>query len=252
MFGGFGASGIYVRMNNATWVKLNDISPGAMITANMDGNSWFGKAVAAGDFNGDGFADLAVGAPGKAPGLDPKSGIVFIFSGSAEGITDGFFITQADTEGIYPGSVVAQTEVNEDGDRFGAALLAADFDGDGTYSLVVGAPGEAPGPWPKSGAMFFFRGIEEAGIRTREEMELAVDEFGDPLPIEDYNYFYTQTDYGGENEKGDKYGAALAAGDFDGDEDGLKDLAVGAPGEAPGLDPKSGGVNIIPFAELAL
>ena len=42
----------------------------------------------------------------------------------------------------------------------------------------------------------------------------------------------------------------VLTGDFNGD--GFQDLAVGASGEAPGLDPESGGVNIIPFVELEL
>lgn len=43
---------------------------------------------------------------------------------------------------------------------------------------------------------------------------------------------------GGENENDDQYGAALVLGDFDAD--GAADLVIGAPGESPGNDPKSG------------
>ncbi|MBI3950408.1 MAG: alkaline phosphatase D family protein [Acidobacteria bacterium] len=41
----------------------------------------FGAALAAGDFNGDGYMDLAIGAPGEAPVNDPKSGAVFVNAG---------------------------------------------------------------------------------------------------------------------------------------------------------------------------
>jgi hypothetical protein len=201
--------------------------------------------VAAGDFNGDGYDELTVGAPGK----DGERGAVFVYPGSAAGITTGSFITQADTEsqGIYPGSALDDvSEANEEGDRFGEVLLAADFDRDGVDSLVVGAPSEAPGPYPKSGLTLFFRGVEEDGIRTKDEL------IEEEETVSDFNFFYTQKSYGGENEKDDLYGSALAAGDFDGDKDGYRDLAVGAPGEAPGLDPRSGGINIIPFVEIEL
>ena len=113
-------------------------------------------------------------------------------------------------------------------------------------STAMASTHEAPGPYPKSGLVFFFRGVGEDGIRTRDQVEQAGE------AVDDWNFFYTQTNYGGANEKGDKYGSALAAGDFDGDEDGKKDMAVGAPGESPGLDPRSGAINIIPFEEIEL
>ncbi len=34
----FGVHGIWVRMNDATWIKLHDLPPEAMIAADMDGN----------------------------------------------------------------------------------------------------------------------------------------------------------------------------------------------------------------------
>src|SRR5438046_5573963 len=47
-------------------------------------------AVAKGDFNGDGFADLAVGAPGKdVPAPEPGSSAVFVIYGSSSGLLPG-------------------------------------------------------------------------------------------------------------------------------------------------------------------
>ncbi len=48
-----------------------------------------------------------------------------------------------------------------EGDRFGAAVLAADFDGDGVRDLAVGAPGKHDG----QGAIFLYRGDEISGFR---------------------------------------------------------------------------------------
>ena len=56
----------------------------AQSTSEHDGRS--GEAVAAGDFNGDGLLDLAIGAPGETPGSDPKSGLVSVFHGTTSGL----------------------------------------------------------------------------------------------------------------------------------------------------------------------
>ncbi len=168
----------------------------------------FGRAVASGDFNGDGLLDLAVGAPGEAPGSDPASGWVFVYLGSAQGLVPSLAFGQ---DGLG---------ANEAGDRFGHALAAGDFDGDGKDDLAVGAPGEAPGSKPKSGWVFTYRGT----LRGLEPWKA----FGQGGL--------------GSDELDDRFGWALAAGDLDGD--GKDDLAVGAPGEAPASKPKSGWVFV--------
>jgi hypothetical protein len=177
----------------------------AGLGANESGDR-FGEALSAGDFDGDGHSDLAVGAPGEAPGASPKSGVVFVFKGATTGLTPGRVIDQMGLGG------------NEEGDRFGAALSSADFDGDGFADLAVGAPGESPGKSPRSGAVFVFHGTIIGLLPDRVVTEAGL----------------------GANEAGDRFGAALASGDFDGD--GVSDLAIGAPGEAPGSGPRSGAV----------
>ena len=60
----------------------------------------FGAALIVGDFNGDRVKDLAVGAPGDGPAAagPAKVGSVFVFTGSAAGITEEpvVVITHAD------------------------------------------------------------------------------------------------------------------------------------------------------------
>jgi hypothetical protein len=164
----------------------------------------FGYALAAGDFDGDGLADLGVGAPGEAPGAEPRSGFLFSYRGTAAGLTPW--------RGLGQGGL----GTNENGDRFGDSLAAGDFDGDGRSDVVVGAPGEAPGADPRSGWAFAFRGGE-----------------GGLTPWAGFGQAGL-----GVHEAGDRFGAALASGDFNAD--GRADLAIGAPGEAPGSDPVSG------------
>jgi hypothetical protein len=84
---------------------------------------WFGYSVAtAGDVNGDGYADLVVGAPS----YDDYRGKAYVYHGSPAGL----------------GHTPAWTAVGENaGDHFGYAVATAgDVNGDGYADLVVGAP----------------------------------------------------------------------------------------------------------------
>jgi hypothetical protein len=234
----------------------------------------FGYSLAAGDFNGDGRDDLAVGAPGEAPGSDPRSGYVFVFKGSSGGLQP------------WQGLDESGIGVNEVDDRFGYSLAAGDFNGDGRDDLAVAAPGEAPGDSPPSGYVFVFRGTnselqpwqglepESGGLGSNEAIRL----FGWALTAGDFDgdgykdlaigapqemagrragvvFVYRGTlaagllplhtvNQGGigSNELGDWFGASLAAGDLDGD--GRDDLAVGTPAESPFDFPESGYVFV--------
>jgi FG-GAP repeat len=167
----------------------------------------FGAALAAGDFDGDRIADLAVGIPGEAPGSDPAmSGFVFVFRGTRSGLVV--------SEGLE--QELMDFGTNELGDAFGSALAAGDFNGDGRADLAVGAPGEAPGNGPRSGFVFVFRGTP-AGLRPERGVQQEMMGFA----------------AGGgavTNEEGDAFGSVLLAADFNAD--GRADLAVSAPGRA--------------------
>jgi hypothetical protein len=160
------------------------------------------------DFNGDGFSDIAIGAPGELVGAIP-SGAVTIIYGAGPGVGLDAFLPLPSMQ--YTQSTFGY-DANEAGDLFGSALAWGDFDLDGFDDLAVGAPGEdSPGGVVDCGVVYIFMG-SAAGLMPSGTPIIAQGGFL-PDPIEAF----------------DALGSALAAGDFNAD--GFADLAIGVPGE---------------------
>ncbi len=172
----------------------------------------FGKTLAAGDFNHDGYDDLAMGAPGE-DGAGPDridSGEVIVSYGSTAGLLteQAPWLTE---DGIFGSG-------SEAGDRFGSALTAGDFDADGYDDLVVGMAGEdTASAGESSGAAVLIRGAF-LGLVGSPARHLLPHLYPWGLIAE----------RPGESDEHAGFGAALATGDFDGN--GFDDLALGAPG----------------------
>src|SRR5690606_6523656 len=103
-----------------------------------EANDRFGASVSVGDVNGDGHADVAIGAPGESyvnSGQD--SGAVFLLYGGADGLQGPNaphahqVIVESDADLAYESTA---------GNQYGYAVLLHDLDGDGADELVVGAP----------------------------------------------------------------------------------------------------------------
>jgi hypothetical protein len=178
---------------------------------------------ARGDFDGDGYTDLAVGAPADSVQGQQSAGAVNVIYGGPDGLSargDEQF-TAAPTD---IGSVPAP------GARFGAALAAGDLDGDEHADLAIGIPGSDPGglaPQPSAGMAIVLYG-SAGGLRTRAG-----------------HTTFSQNSIGvaDDAEAGDLFGAALTIADFDGD--GESDLAVGAPGEGVDGQVNAGAVHVL-------
>ncbi|MFI1730530.1 FG-GAP and VCBS repeat-containing protein [Streptomyces acidicola] len=111
-----------------TTYRLSQSTSG-VATAATKGDG-FGYALSAGDTNGDGYADLAVGVPEEKVGSVAVAGGVHVLRGSRNGLTGtGSQWFSRATAGV-PGS---PTEYN----MFGQAVRLRDLDGDGDKDLLI-------------------------------------------------------------------------------------------------------------------
>lgn len=90
------------------------------------------------DFDGDGYADLVVGAPGATVSGQAKAGYVAVTYGSKDGLDPAHKkIISRSTSGV-PGAATAKQE-------FGSSFTKGDLDQDGYADLVIGADGTGAG-----------------------------------------------------------------------------------------------------------
>jgi hypothetical protein len=210
----FGGRAGLTSINNQFW---HQDRPGVNGIAAV--NDHFGSALAVGDFNGDGFSDLAIGVGGKTVSGFVFAGAVNILYGSATGLTasDDQQWTQ-DSSGINDSAEAA--------DFFGVALAAGDFNGDGRDDLAIGAPGDSEEDVDSAGMVNVLYG-SATGLTN----------------VNDQHWHQNSSGINDTAELGDSFGFKLAAGDFNGD--GRDDLAVGVPNEGVDGQGQAGMVNVI-------
>jgi hypothetical protein len=177
---------------------------------------YYGFALAVGDFDGNGRADLAVGAPVRYNAAGSIEIIRFV-PGPYGGVEIRRTATHQEASGV-PG-------VGRPEDRFGAALAAGDFDDDGYSDLAVGAPGDDGGARVRAGAVTVFRG-SPTGLLFRD------GEIWHPQRLEISGIAV-----------GDQFGFSLAAGQLD--TIGGDDLVIGIPGKDRGTYTDEGAVAVL-------
>lgn len=162
---------------------------------------YFGGALAFGDYNADGCADLAIGAALYA--AVPR---VTVLSGSPRGLTTSGVRSYTDDDIGLAGTTT----------HLGNALVAADLDDDGVEDLAIGADGAEIDGQQAAGAVAVVGG-SATGLALAPTVVLTRNTAGIP----------------GVAGYGEAFGESLAAGDFDGD--GVAELAISAPFGRTGL-----------------
>lgn len=179
------------------WTDVAADGPANEVVTKDDG-------LAAGDFDGDGYADIAAG---ESDDGGREHSHVTIFKGDADVSLSSSYMVNQDTGGV-PGTTAL-------GDRFGAALTAGDVNHDGKADLAIGVPGKTVSGKAQAGEAIVMYGSPDGLVGTGAQ---AVSQSTSGVP--------------GTAETADVFGTGVSLLDITGD--GYADLLAGASGENSG------------------
>ncbi|MGH9822804.1 MAG: hypothetical protein ACREDR_06090, partial [Blastocatellia bacterium] len=192
------------------------------------------RALAIGDFNGDGIPDVAVGAPdstvsitsGMSTVTRTGAGAVYIFFGGAT------FTGILDTNSANV-KILGATA----GDSAGFSIAFGDVNGDGVDDIVIGAPGFSANDTDRTntGAAFVVFGAHSLPTSTTLDLAAANAPSVSILGIAHGDAFGTSVAVANA-------GGALAQSAVD---QAVKDIFVGAPGFSPFGRTNAGGAFLV-------
>jgi hypothetical protein len=170
-FGLLNTAGMVFMVPGSQFLKgaINVLQTSVLLLNGADAGDAIGSSLAMGDVNGDGRADLIIGAP-NADGPDnarPGAGEVYVVFGAAT--------IQGRPSQL---TILGASEVGDDfPDGVGYSLAVGDFTGDGTPDLVIGAPGGDPASPARqpAGAAYLLFGSRNLGAGTFDLASKAPD-----------------------------------------------------------------------------
>ncbi|MBT3218335.1 MAG: hypothetical protein HN348_04535 [Proteobacteria bacterium] len=183
----------YVVLGSALGISSGSLAKADSRLEGLQNYNQAGYSVAgAGDVNGDGYADVLIGADGESS-ADVYAGATYLIFGSAAGVASGSLANSS-------AKLTGEGRVDASGQCVSGA---GDFNGDGYDDIVIGAP------W-------------------RDDIGSAYLVLGSPTGIPSMSLAEADAELLGESERS-YVGTALSGGDVDGD--GFDDLLIGADGD---------------------
>jgi hypothetical protein len=180
----------------------------------------FGASLAIGDVDGDNIGELIVGVPeGDGVSSEPDQGEVYVFR-ALEALIPAVPITIPQLLSVPPASVVQIRPVIERAfARYGTEIATGDINGDQIDDIVASAPfiDVSQIAEQEFGTVYVYLGPFFPGQPFRNEDQLLQDN-----AIASY----------------ERFGAALALGNLDGDQD--KEIIIGVPGQSVSGIPSGG------------
>ena len=195
-----GTAGVAYIFHSAgsSGVTITAAGSASTIISGTAASDQFGYSVAAGDINGDGYADMIVGAYTRNAGAGVSQGVAYIFhSAGSSGVT----ITAA----ASATTIIAGTSAS---DAFGGSVATGDVNGDGYADVIVGAYGRSSA----MGAAYIFHSTGSSGVTITAAASATTIIAG--------------------TSASDAFGGSVATGDVNGD--GYADVIVGARGFSAG------------------
>jgi hypothetical protein len=203
----YGHAGSFVSFNSFNQIGSGNANPGFRITGQNAGDDAGSAVSSAGDFNGDGFDDILIGAStAKPPGGGSSTGAAYVVYG---GKTIDSNITLGTAKGLKINGIAS-------GDSLGDAVaLAGDVNNDGFSDILIGASGNDANGNNSGEAYVVYGGKNLGSSMSAADADIRLQGIG--------NNTLAGT-------------SVSSAGDFNGD--GFSDLLIGgtsanvAPGQA--------------------
>jgi Ca2+-binding RTX toxin-like protein len=134
-----------------------DGTNGFAISGVSEGDNLGLSVSSAGDFNGDGFDDLILGAPLADPNGKNLAGTSYVLFGKAEAFAATVDLAELDDSGGFALNGI------EAGDSLGKVSSAGDVNGDGFDDLIIGAPTADAGGKSSAGESYVVFGGPQFG-----------------------------------------------------------------------------------------